>query len=57
MLGDKLKGFPLYMEMFVTQQGMNMTITNEVTELKKDKVDTSKFSMTPPEGYTKMEGM
>ncbi|MCT4630824.1 DUF4412 domain-containing protein [Winogradskyella sp.] len=57
VLGEKLKGFPLYMEMHVNQQGMSMVVKTEVTELKKETVSDDKFSMTPPEGYTKMEGM
>ncbi|MDG5493085.1 DUF4412 domain-containing protein [Psychroserpens sp. SPM9] len=56
MLGDKLKGFPLYMTMTMNQMGMEMLITTEVTEIKKDKVSDDLFSMTPPEGYTKAPG-
>lgn len=56
MLGDKLKGFPLYMTMTMNQQGMEMLITTEVTEIKEDKVADDQFSMTPPEGYTKAPG-
>ena len=56
MLGGKLKGFPMYMVVTVNQPGMgNMNITMEVTELKNEKVADSKFDMTIPEGYTKME--
>ncbi len=33
MLGDKLKGFPMYMVLKMNQQGMAMTITTEVTQL------------------------
>lgn len=55
MLGDKLKGFPLYSVMKMNQMGVNMTVTTEVTEIKKDTaVDEKKFSLTPPEGYEKM---
>lgn len=55
MLGDKLKGFPLYSVMKVNQMGVNMTVTTEVTEIKKEvAVDAKKFSMTPPEAYEKM---
>jgi len=56
MLGGKLKGFPLYMTMKMNQMGSNMTIITEVTEIKKESVSDTKFSMTPPEGYKKMEG-
>jgi glutamyl/glutaminyl-tRNA synthetase len=54
ILGDKLKGFPMYMEMKMNQQGMKMTIITEVMELNKEAVADGKFSMTPPEGYTEM---
>ena len=57
MLGDKLKGFPMYMVLKMNQQGMAMTITTEVTQLDKESVSDGIFSLTPPEGYTKMEGM
>ena len=56
MLGDKLKGFPLYMTMTMNQMGSEILITSEVTEIKKDKVSDDKFSMTPPEGYKKGPG-
>lgn len=56
-LGDKIKGYPLYTVMNMTQQGMAMTVTMEVTEVNKATVADDKFDMTPPEGYTKMEGM
>ena len=51
LYGGKLKGMPMYMEMNMNQMGMAMTITFEVTEVKKDNVDDSKFDMTIPEGY------
>ena len=54
--GNKIEGFPMYSEIMVNQGGKEMTIIMEVTELKDEKVDDTKFSMTPPEGYTKMEG-
>jgi hypothetical protein len=54
VLGDKLKGFPLYMTMTMNQQGTKMVIITEVTEIKKEEVSEDKFSMTPPEGYEKM---
>ena len=55
MLGDKMKGFPMYLVMNVKQGPMDMVITMEVTEVKDEKVDNSKFDLTIPEGYTKME--
>lgn len=57
ILGNKLKGFPMYMVLKMNQQGMAMTITTEVTQLDKENVADGKFNLTPPEGYTKMEGM
>lgn len=55
MLGNKLKGFPMYMVVDMTEQGIEMTMTAEVTELKKEEVADGKFSLTPPDGYTKMD--
>lgn len=54
-LGAKLPGFPMYMEMNVSQMGMSMKITSEVTEVKKESVSDDKFDMTPPEGYEKTD--
>ena len=54
MLGGKIKGFPLYMIISMNQNGMAMDITSEVTEVKAESVDDSKFDMTVPEGYTEM---
>jgi len=55
--GEDFKGFPLLMNINVNQAGMDMSMTYEVTEVKKDTVADEKFSMTPPEGYELMEGM
>ncbi|WP_370104225.1 hypothetical protein [Winogradskyella sp.] len=55
MLGDKLKGFPMYMVIDMNQQGVEMTVTAEVTELSKEEVPDGKFSLTPPEGYSEMQ--
>ncbi|WGD33830.1 hypothetical protein [Olleya sp. YS] len=55
--GEDFKGFPLLMTINVNQGGMDMSMTYEVTEVKKETVADEKFSMTPPEGYEKMEGM
>ena len=56
MLGEKLKGFPLYMIITMNQMGSDMVIITEVVEIKKESVADAKFSMTPPEGYEKMPG-
>lgn len=56
MLGDKIKGFPLFSTVKMNQMGSNMIITTEVTEIKKDVVSSDKLSMTPLAGYEKMQG-
>lgn len=53
--GNDFKGFPMYMEMTINQMGMDMLVTSEVTEIKKEEVSSDKFDMTPPEGYEKMD--
>ncbi|MEM6721614.1 MAG: DUF4412 domain-containing protein [Bacteroidota bacterium] len=53
-LGEKVKGFPLYMEMKMNQMGVDMTIATEVTKIEKQSVSGDIFSVTPPEGYKKM---
>jgi len=55
MMGANLNGFPLFMTMNMSQTGINLTITNEVTEIKKESVTDDKFDMTPPEGYEKTD--
>lgn len=54
-MGTKIEGFPLYMEMTMSQMGMNIKITHEVTEIKKEEVSDAKFEMTPEEGYEKTD--
>ncbi len=54
-LGGKIKGFPLYMNISMNQNGMDMDTIMEVTEIKSESVDDSKFDMTVPEGYEKLE--
>ena len=49
--GKDFKGFPMYMEMEVNQMGMKMIVKHEVTEIREEKVEDSKFDMTIPEGY------
>lgn len=51
MYGGKIKGYPLLTETETSQMGMEMTIKNEVTEIKSEKVDNKKFDMTIPDGY------
>lgn len=52
MYGDKLKGVPMYFEIAMNQMGMSFTLKNEVTEIRKEKIDDAKFDMAIPEGYT-----
>lgn len=54
MLGDKIKGYPLYMIITMNQMGAEIMVTSEVTKMDAQPVDDAKFSLTPPEGYTKM---
>ncbi|WP_179005395.1 DUF4412 domain-containing protein [Winogradskyella forsetii] len=56
-MGDKVEGFPLYFTMTMNQMGATIDITSEVVKIDKVAVSDEKFDMTPPEGYTKMEGM
>ena len=41
----------------MSQMGSTIEVVSEVTEIKKEKVSDDKFSLTPPEGFEKMEGM
>ena len=49
--GGKFEGFPMHMVFDVKQQGMDMVMTYEVTDVSKDTVPEDKFDMTVPEGY------
>lgn len=53
--GDKIKGYPMYMEMKMNQMGADIVIKMEVTEIKAEEVADAKFNMTPLEGYEKTE--
>ncbi|HPF96088.1 MAG: DUF4412 domain-containing protein [Flavobacteriaceae bacterium] len=53
--GDTIKGYPLLMEMKMNQGGMDMVITMEVTEIKKESVSSDKFDLTPPDGYKQVD--
>ena len=55
MIGADIEGFPMFMTLTMSQMGMNMTITNEVTEINQEPVSDDKFDMTPPEGYEKTD--
>jgi len=54
-LGNKIKGYPMYMEMKMNQMGADIVIKLEVTEIKAEEVADAKFDMTPLEGYEKTE--
>lgn len=56
-MGDKIEGYPLYFVMTMNQMGASIEVTSEITEIKEESVSDDKLSLTPPEGYTKMEGM
>ncbi|EPR70473.1 hypothetical protein ADIWIN_3545 [Winogradskyella psychrotolerans RS-3] len=56
-MGDKIEGYPLYFVMTMNQMGASIVVTSEITEIKEESVSDDKLSLTPPEGYTKMEGM
>ncbi len=53
-LGGKLKGYPMYMEIDINKGGMPMKTIMEVTEIKNESIDISRFDMTIPEGYSEM---
>jgi len=53
--GSKVKGTPLYMVINMNQGGMPIKMIMEVTDLKGEAVADTKFDMTVPEGYTKLE--
>ncbi|ARV09118.1 hypothetical protein BTO05_05505 [Winogradskyella sp. PC-19] len=54
MLGEKVDGYPLYMVIKMNQMGAEIVIKSEVTKMEAKSIDDNKFSLTPPEGYTKM---
>ncbi|WP_179354618.1 DUF4412 domain-containing protein [Winogradskyella vidalii] len=56
-MAGKVEGYPLYFVMKLNQMGAVIEVSNEVIKIDKVAVSDDKFSMTPPEGYTKMEGM
>ena len=56
-LSKKIKGFPLYLSVNAKQGAYAITTIMEATEIKSEKVDSSKFDMTIPEGYTEMTKM
>lgn len=55
MLGDKLKGYPLYMMMNVKQMGAEMNLKIEATAIEAGQVDDAKFALDIPEGYEEIK--
>ncbi len=55
MFGDKLKGYPLSMEIAMEQMGMPMVIKMDVTKIEETSVADAKFDMSVPEGYEEIE--
>ena len=53
--GKEYKGYPMQMTITVNQMGMEIVVTTEATEVKKEVVTDEKFDMTPPEGYKKVD--
>ena len=56
-LGTSLNGYPLFMKMTTKQQGIDITFTMEVTEVKAENVSSDIFNMTPPEGYKQTDNL
>ncbi|WP_353779769.1 DUF4412 domain-containing protein [Winogradskyella sp. 3972H.M.0a.05] len=52
--GEKVKGFPLFMEIKVNQMGSMMTIITEATGIDKEVVADDMFNLTPPKGFEKI---
>jgi len=55
LFGNKMEGFPLYLEISANQMGMDMIIKMEAIEIKNEKVSDDKFSIQIPDGYEKGE--
>lgn len=55
LLGEAFKGYPMFLEMNMTQGGMPMKITLLATSINAEKVANSKFSFDIPEGYSELE--
>jgi len=53
--GNKVKGYPMLMEMTMNQMGAEIIVKMEVTDIKAEEVAEAKFDMTPLEGYEKTE--
>lgn len=56
-MGDKVKGFPLYFIMKTSQMGSTIEVSSEVVKIEEVAVSDDKFSLTPPDGFTKLGGM
>jgi hypothetical protein len=54
-LGDFDGGYPLYVDIQTQTQGISMNIIQEATSINAQEVEDSKFDLTPPEGYQKVD--
>jgi len=53
-LSKKIEGYPLYLSVNAKQGAFTINTVMEAIELKSEKVDSSKFDMSIPEGYTEL---
>ncbi len=53
-LAKNIKGYPIYLKIDAKQGAFTITTTMEASEIKGENIDSSKFDMTIPEGYTEM---
>ena len=54
-MGSKLKGYPMYLKIEVSQMGQDMIIESEVTKIEAKSIDDATFALDIPEGYTEMK--
>lgn len=54
-LGGKLKGFPMHTTIYIGDGNNTVVYTTIVTSVHTEKVDDSKFDMTIPDAFSKLE--
>ena len=54
-LGDLITGYPMLIEMKMSQMGTEILGSMEATNIVSEEISTTKFDMTPIEGYEKTE--
>lgn len=54
-LGGKLKGFPMHTTVYLGEGDSQITVTIVSVSATAEKVDDSKFDMTIPKGFSKLE--